>query len=73
MQDRGELSFRCFFVPCSLGDLGEGELEDFLEVDEDSVEMTLPRGSPVENGHVYLINQGHFRRYVLFKVTLEEE
>ncbi len=62
------LVFNYSYGPCSLTDLGAGTLEEFSKTDgsADGNEFT-PRAE-VKAGHVYLLNQGHWKRWVLFSV-----
>jgi len=70
-QEGSEIFFRYFYAPCYIEDLGEGELEDFADIDEGPTEVR-PQDTLVNSGHVYLLNQAHWKRLVLFKVTIEE-
>ncbi len=70
-QEGSEIFFRYFYAPCYIADLGEGELEEFLRFGAASA-TERPRYLLVNSGHVYLLNQAHWKRLVLFKVTIEE-
>lgn len=71
IQKRGKLSFTYSYGPCFMADLGEGELEDFLDIDHNAATQR-PRGMEVHDGHVYLMLQKHWKRNVLFKVKLQQ-
>ncbi len=71
IQKNGEIQFSAFYVPCSIVDLGEGSVRDFIDVGLDH-SFKEPSKVPVNSGHVYLLNQGHWKRYVLFRVEVLE-
>lgn len=72
-QQRGRyLKFVAFYTPCYVQDLGPGELSDFLDVDKSAAEAKRQHDGSLKNGHVYLMNQAHWKRFVLFKVNLVE-
>ena len=56
---------------CTIADLGEGNLADFLKPPSDAVQKD-PRTVSVTSGHVYLLKQGHWKHDVLFRVEVSE-
>jgi hypothetical protein len=59
---------------CRLADLGRGKLDDFHRVDPTSVRFDAPgRAVPHQPGHVYLLEQGTLKHWVLFQVELDPE
>ncbi len=70
VQEANDIYFTYFYAPCFIADLGEGQIEDFLDADEAAATIR-PRDLMVNNGHVYILNQRHWKRLVLFKVTIE--
>ena len=69
-QDRAQLYFNYSYAPCLIADLGEGELKDFLDVDEEAAKRP-PRKLAVQDGHVYLLRQEFWNHTVLFKIQTE--
>jgi hypothetical protein len=70
-QKNGEILFNYSYAPCFIKDLGKTELRDFLNVDGASAKAT-PRNMAVKDGHVYLLNQRHWKRTVLFKIQIQQ-
>jgi hypothetical protein len=68
-QENGELLFQAPYTPCFIADLGSIELKDSLDADPASAKED-PNGMAAKNGHVYLLNQQHWKRNILFKVRL---
>src|SRR5262249_38512726 len=71
-QSEESLSFRAFYAPCAIADLGEGKLEDFKNVDHRKVKLVSPDEASVNDGHVYLLDQKHFNVWALFRVTYSD-
>ena len=57
------------YAPCTIADLGEGNLADFLQPPANAVQKD-PRSVPVTSGHVYLLKQSHWKHDVLFRVDV---
>lgn len=71
-QDKGQLLFDKFYVPVSLVDLGPGEITDFVTKTKIQQAWRDPEEVDVQSGHVYLLNQEHWGRWVLFKLEIIE-
>ncbi len=72
-QKDGKISFQYVYAPCSIADLGPGKLDDFLGVDPTSAGLSDPRNVVPQSGHVYLLNQQHFKHWVLFRLEFDEK
>ena len=72
-QNNGKIGFQYVYAPCSIADLGPGKLDDFLGVDPTSAEFSDPRNVVPQSGHVYLLDQKHFKHWVLFKLEFDEK
>ena len=70
-QEEGSVSMRYSYAPCSLWDLGDGEIGQYVDIDIDVLGQELRRKPHVDNGHVYLMHQQHWKRWVLFKVFVK--
>jgi hypothetical protein len=70
VQRNGKVYFKHAYGPCSIEDLGEGKLEEFLDIG-DVPGQGFPEQLAVEDGHVYLVNQGHWKRKILLKAILK--
>jgi serine/threonine protein kinase len=70
-QVRRSVTFNSSYVPCTIADLGEGNLADFLKPPSDAVQKE-PRTVSVTSGHVYLLKQGHWKHDVLFRIDISE-
>jgi len=70
-QTDGKLFFNYFYAPCSLTDLGSGTLADFAKTGRNADSRRFPSGDEIKSGHVYLLNQGHWKRWVLFSVDIK--
>jgi hypothetical protein len=72
VQSAGSVGFNYFYGPCTLADLGEGKLIDFIKTDFSTAKLD-PRKIPLTSGHVYLLNhQRSLRHVVLFRVEIEK-
>ena len=71
-QNRQEIGCTYSYGPCQMADLGEGDLSDFADKN-DQVPPRSPRGISLQDGHVYLLLQQHWKRNVLLKVKLNDE
>ena len=70
-QRDGEILFHYSYAPCFIADLGNAELDEFLNVAETAAK-DRPRNMVVKSDHVYLLVQKHWKRNVLFKVQVEK-
>lgn len=64
-----EVRFDVNYAPCSIMDMGEGDLSDFVDFNIDKFKGVYPERSTPKIGHVYLLNQGHWKHYVLFRIN----
>lgn len=69
-QKDGEILFDYSYAPCYLMDLGEGSIHDFVQNASDENPQERPQKMKVQSGHVYLLNQAHWKRWVLFEVKI---
>lgn len=69
-QSGGKVSFSYSYSPCQIKDLGPGTLDDHLDALPESA-TDSPRGMEVTSGHVYLLNQRHWKHAVLFRVEID--
>jgi hypothetical protein len=70
-QEEGDVLFDYSYAPCYLLELGKGSVEDFIQRASEEQPRAQPRKQKVENGHVYLMNQAHWNRWVLFEVRIK--
>jgi WD40 repeat protein len=70
-QQNGEIRFGFASPSTSIGDLGPGALDDFLQVDPGSVRFTSPRNASPQSGHVYLLEHKDLKHWVLFRLQLD--
>ncbi len=63
------IEFSYSYGPCRSKDLGPGKLEDHLDALPEAA-TDSPRGMEVTSGHVYLLNQQHWKHAVLFRVEI---
>ncbi len=70
VQDHGDILFNYTYGPCHLKDLGDGEMIDYLDSTIDT-DIPGPNMEKVQNGHVYLLNQEHWKRWILFRVRIK--
>ena len=70
-QDRGSVLMKYSYAPCYLWDLGDGEIEQYVNMDERELGPKLKRDHRVSNENVYLLHQKHWKRWVLFKIFVE--
>jgi len=70
LQKDGTVTFRYTYGPCTMADLGDGRLADFLETDFNAAKLD-PARVPFTSGHVCLLNhQRSLQRVVLFRVEV---
>lgn len=70
VQEANDIYFTYSYAPCFIGDLGAGQIDDFLDISGSSAGV-VPRELLANSGHVYILDQQHWGRLVLFKVTIE--
>jgi len=70
-QKDGTVAFGYGYGPCTMADLGDGKLADFVETDFSAANID-PRRVPFTSGHVYLLNhQQSLKHVVLFRVEVD--
>ncbi|WP_259635923.1 LamG domain-containing protein [Stieleria sedimenti] len=69
-QSGGKVSFSYSYAPCHIKDLGPGTLDDHLDALPEAA-TDSPRGMEVTSGHVYLLNQQHWKHAVLFRAEID--
>jgi len=65
-QKGGKILFGYNYAPCEIADLGPGELDSFLDADRKTARFKTPYNLEAHEGHVYLLNQGAWKHWVLF-------
>ncbi|MDF7826911.1 hypothetical protein P4B35_22980 [Pontiellaceae bacterium B12227] len=70
-QRDGGVYFDYSYAPCYMIDLGEGSIQEVLEMAARKVPKKQPRQEEVRSGHVYLMNQAHWKHWVLFEVEIK--
>jgi hypothetical protein len=71
-QDKGSILMSYSYAPCYLWDLGSGEIEEYTDADKSGLGQKLRRDHPASNKHVYLVHQVTWKRWVLFKIFIED-
>ena len=72
VQTAGAVTFNYSYGPCTMADLGEGKLADFVKTDFSTAKLD-PRRVPFASGRVYLLNhERSLRHVVLFRVEVEK-
>jgi hypothetical protein len=71
-QDKGSILMSYSYAPCYLWDLGSGEIAEYADADKSGLGQRLPRDHPASNKHVYLVHQVTWKRWVLFKIFIED-
>lgn len=72
VQKDGTVKFNYAYGPCTLADLGDGQLVDFVNTDFSTAKLD-PRRVSFTSGHVYLLNhQQSLMHAVLFRVEILE-
>jgi len=71
-QDKGSILMSYSYAPCYLWDLGGGEIEEYADADKSGLGQRLSRNHSASNKHVYLVHQAHWKRWVLFKILIED-
>jgi hypothetical protein len=67
-QDKGLITMNYSYAPCYLWDLGTGQIGQYASTTENQLGQRLPYNPQAINGHVYLVNQAHWERWILLKV-----
>jgi len=70
-QEKGSIVIDYSYAPCFLQDLGKGEIADYVNFDETKIGQNSPLNQQANNEHVYLLHQGHWKRWVLFKIVTD--
>ena len=70
-QDKGSIVMKYSYAPCYLWDLGDGEIEEYVNTGKIATHPSSLRDWRASNGHVYLLHQAHWKRWVLFKIFIE--
>ncbi|MFC1762661.1 hypothetical protein ACFL6U_11345 [Planctomycetota bacterium] len=70
-QKQGAIILDYSYGPCQIWDLGQGELAQFVNVGTKN-NGNRPYKYQINSGHVYLVNQGHWQRWILLKVDTNE-
>lgn len=68
--EQGKVIANASYAPCSLADLGPGSLQEFLDIDHRKAQRSV-RNNELKDGHVYLLNQQFWKRYILFRFELK--
>jgi len=71
LQDNGTIMMKSSYAPCYLRDLGTGAIADYVNVDKTKIGQNQPWNQKAKNEHVYLLDQEHWKRWVLFKIVIE--
>lgn len=70
-QDKGSIVMKYSYAPCYLWDMGDGEIAQYVNIDEEKLGQRLKRNPHVTSGNVYLVDQRHWKRWVLVKIVVE--
>jgi hypothetical protein len=70
-QEKGSVLMAYFYAPCYLWDLGDGDIDQYINTDASALGQKLRRDPQAIDGHVYLLHQAHWKRWVLFKISIE--
>jgi cytochrome c biogenesis protein CcmG/thiol:disulfide interchange protein DsbE len=70
-QKDGIVTLHYSYAPCKMADLGAGNIADFINIDPTRLRFTPPRGLEPKQGHVYLLDQKHWKHWVLFAPEIE--
>jgi len=69
-QKDGKLLLKYSYAPCFIYDLGAATLADKLSAGTTQSTRPQPLNVPVEDGHVYLVDQRSWKHWILFRATL---
>ena len=70
-QEKGAILMSYFYAPCYLWDMGDGQIDQYVNTDGSGLSQKLRDDPPADNGHVYLLHQASWERWVLFKISIE--
>jgi len=70
-QEKGAILMSYSYAPCYLWDLGDGQIDQYVNTDGSGLSQKLRKDPPADNGHVYLVHQVMWKRWVLFKISIE--
>lgn len=70
-QESGGVFIHYSYAPCYLLDLGKGRIEDFKNVFNTAQLHDQPQHLKMQSGHVYLVNQVHWKRWIVFQVEFK--
>ena len=70
-QEKGAILMSYSYAPCYLWDLGDGQIDQYVNTDGSGLGQKLRNDPPAENEHVYLLHQASWERWVLFKISIE--
>jgi len=70
-QEKGSVLMKYSYAPCYLWDMGDGEINQYVNTDASGLSQELQADHPADNQHVYLVHQAHRKRWVLFKISIE--
>ncbi|MHC4329165.1 MAG: hypothetical protein ACYSWW_13715, partial [Planctomycetota bacterium] len=71
-QNKGSILLNYYYQPCYIWELGSGEIEEYADEDGSGLGQRLLRADPASNKHVYLVHQVTWKRWVLFKIFIED-
>lgn len=69
-QNEGQVTWDYSYAPCYVTDLGPGKLDDFLTSEKPPPVTGDPRSIRPQPGHVYLVNQAHWKHWILLQFEL---
>jgi len=70
-QEKGAVLMAYSYAPCYLWDLGDEDIDQYINTDTSTLNQKLRRSPQAINEHVYLLHQAHWKRWVLFKISIE--
>ncbi len=70
-QEKGAVLMEYSYAPCYLWDLGDGDIDEYVNTDASSLGQKLRHAPKAINEHVYLVHQKHWERWILFKISIK--
>ena len=70
-QEKGSVLITYSYAPCYLWDMGDGQIDQYVNTDGSGLAQKLRRAPQAIDEHVYLLHQAHWKRWVLFKISIE--
>ena len=70
-QEKDSVLMAYSYAPCYLWDLGDGDIDQYVNTDASSLGQKLRRDPQAINEHVYLVHQDHWKRWILLKISIE--